>query len=421
MNIRITTVLRPTLRAAVLGALTLTVAGPVAADELRLDDGRVLVGKVVHKEDEKVFEVHTRDGLVVVPAAKVANHTTDAELRQRLETTKQNAGNTPFAYLQLAIDAYDYGLSPEMWRFLETAVKKQHKLEEQGEASAALGRRMQEFLARLEPEILPLQWRSANTAIRVKKLIQQVKLNNKRARTLAIREILAREQGADAALRKEARRNSLPYRRIAALEALALRAKNEQARGQQQNQYRFVLRTAILDGDDDVREAAARIAREHGQATKDSVHYLAGGLVHKIPKVRIRTAEALAELGHPSAIQQLVLAGPSAGAGLAVNANAQGGTRGHVAILQQQAYIRDFDVEVAQAAFIADPKVDVLQSGAVLDVRVAGVFEERVITRAYRRALKDLAGSRPPAKATDWAAWHAELQANQKPAETPGR
>ncbi|MCB9879736.1 MAG: hypothetical protein H6835_19245 [Planctomycetes bacterium] len=44
-------------------------------------------------------------------------------------------------------------------------------------------------------------------------------------------------------------------------------------------------------------------------------------------------------------------------------------TRGHVAVINQTAYVRDFDVEVAQAAFIADPKVDVIQDGIVLDVK----------------------------------------------------
>jgi general secretion pathway protein D len=42
--------------------------------------------------------------------------------------------------------------------------------------------------------------------------------------------------------------------------------------------------------------------------------------------------------------------------------------RGHVAVVNQTAYVRDFDVEVAQASFIADPKVDVIQDGIVLDV-----------------------------------------------------
>ncbi|HEX6811820.1 MAG TPA: hypothetical protein VF384_09385 [Planctomycetota bacterium] len=43
--------------------------------------------------------------------------------------------------------------------------------------------------------------------------------------------------------------------------------------------------------------------------------------------------------------------------------------RGHVAVINQTSYVRDFDVEVAQAAFIADPKIDVIQDGIVLDVQ----------------------------------------------------
>lgn len=42
--------------------------------------------------------------------------------------------------------------------------------------------------------------------------------------------------------------------------------------------------------------------------------------------------------------------------------------RGHVAVINQTTYVRDFDVEVAQAAFIADPKIDIIQDGIVLDV-----------------------------------------------------
>ncbi|MBL8722476.1 MAG: hypothetical protein JNK49_00435 [Planctomycetes bacterium] len=42
--------------------------------------------------------------------------------------------------------------------------------------------------------------------------------------------------------------------------------------------------------------------------------------------------------------------------------------RGHVAVINQTTYIRDFDVEVAQAAFIADPKIDIIQDGIVLEV-----------------------------------------------------
>ena len=40
-----------------------------------------------------------------------------------------------------------------------------------------------------------------------------------------------------------------------------------------------------------------------------------------------------------------------------------------MAVINQTSYVRDFNVEVAQASFIADPQVDVIQDGIVLDVR----------------------------------------------------
>jgi type II secretory pathway component GspD/PulD (secretin) len=53
--------------------------------------------------------------------------------------------------------------------------------------------------------------------------------------------------------------------------------------------------------------------------------------------------------------------------------------RGHVAVINQTAYVRDFDVEVAQAAFIADPKVDVIQDGIVLDVSPTILYDRKYI------------------------------------------
>jgi tetratricopeptide (TPR) repeat protein len=54
--------------------------------------------------------------------------------------------------------------------------------------------------------------------------------------------------------------------------------------------------------------------------------------------------------------------------------------RGHVAIINQTAYVRDFDVEVAQASFIADPKVDLIQDGLVLDVQPVIQQDRKYIT-----------------------------------------
>ncbi len=374
----------------------LLAAVPTArADELRLDDGRVLVGKVVERGD--TLEVTTIDGVVAVPKAKVTRRRTDDELRADLSKRAREQGSTPYDLLQLAQVARDFGLEPDMWRYTDQVVKSLGN-RANDDSARATRRRLDEFLGQLEPQLLPRRFRSAATAVRVHELLDRLRADTSVGRAAAIETLLVREPNADQDLRTEARRSSAERRRIGALSALDRRelAGND----------RFVLRTAILDGSADVRRTAIDIAR--GRADADAVAYLAPGLTHPNGKVRIRTAEAFANLGHADAVKMIVMAGPSAGAGLAGGGG--NGVRAHVAFLQQQAYIRDYDVEVAQAAFIADPKVDALTSGTVLDVTVAGVYEETVIVRAWQRALKDLTKSDPGADPRTWASWLANLQ-----------
>lgn len=387
--------------AAALAALLPSLS--LRADELRLDDGRVLVGKIAERGD--TFEVTTREGVVVVPKAKVVQRRTDDELRKALADTARNAGSTPFANLQLAMRAHQYGLEPELWRYLDAVAKAGSG---DVDAGPALDRRIEDFLAQLEPELLPRRWRQAPTAVRVHQLLDRLLPDTSPGRRTAIETLLAREPNADQALREEARRNGSERRRIGALAALQRRdlAGND----------RFVLRTAVLDGSSQVRRAAIQIARGRDDAA--AVAYLAPGLMHQNGKVRVRTAEAFGELAHPDGARLLAIAGPNAGKALA---GADQGVRAHVAFLNQQAYIRDYDVEVAQAAFIADPKVDVLHSGTVLDVTVAGVYEEIVIVRAWQKALKQITGADPGADPRLWATWLDNRSAQSPAAKTPPR
>ena len=133
---------------------------------------------------------------------------------------------------------------------------------------------------------------------------------------------------------------------------------------------RFVYRTAILDRSRDVRREAMNVTRELGKSM-DAIDYLAPGLVHQNARYRMRTASAFGDLGAVEALPLLVAAGPSASR--VRRALPGGATRANMSVVQQIAYIRDFDVEVAQASFIADPKVDVIHSGVVLDVTVLAV------------------------------------------------
>jgi hypothetical protein len=393
----------PSLRGLAAAAMVLAAAGLARADEVRLHDGRVLVGKVTKKNDGQLLEVETRDGVVAVAANEVSKLIPDTDLRTQLLAAAKAAGDTAFANLQLAMRARASGLEPEMWKHLDRALAQAAA----GETTEGHQRRTAEFLAQLEPELLPRRYRSATTKVRIRQLLDRVHAGTSAGRLAAIEELLAREANADQDLRHEARRNSNPRQRIAALTALQRRelAGND----------RFVLRTAILDGSEQVRTAA--IAMSAASVRADDLEYMAAGLTHGNAKVRVRTADALGGLGKPEAMKWLVLAGPNAGAGLAAS-NDPNAIRGHIAILQQQAYIRDYDVEVAQAAFIADPKVDVLQSGTVLDVTVAGVVEERIIVRHYRQAIQRLSQQDPGEDPRKWSAWLANREA-APPAAAP--
>ena len=153
-----------------------------------------------------------------------------------------------------------------------------------------------------------------------------------------------------------------------------------------------------------MRTAALELARP--QEKTEDISYLATGLAAQTAKVRVRTAEALGELGNPAAIKLLVMAAPNAGKALA---GGSGEVRSHIAVIQQQAYVRDYDVEVASAAFIANPKVDVLTTGSVLDVSVLAVSEVRTILQSYRRSLTKLASSDPGDNPGIWPTWLAQL------------
>ena len=64
--------------------------------------------------------------------------------------------------------------------------------------------------------------------------------------------------------------------------------------------------------------------------------------------------------------------------------------RANLAVLNQVAYVQDFNVEIAQAASIADPIVNVIQDGVVLDVRPVVSADRRFITLELRPTIAQL-------------------------------
>ncbi len=365
---------------------------PAAADEVRTKDGRTLIGPT--KVLEKVVIVDTADGKVRIPIADVLRIRSDEMLRAELDKLASSASSdTIHGQLSLARSARGYGLSTEMWtyldRCLEISKKKQHK-----------PRHMSAFLASLEPEILHRRLRKASTEVKVKvkELLYRVRPKQSAAKIAAIEAILAELDGAEKHLYTAARSMGKKQQRLSALRAI-------EARGGTKNQH-FLFRTSIYESEPSLRLEAMNMARQ-AKLADTAVAYLAQGLTHANPHVRIRTAQAYEMLASNNAVELLVHAGPVA----AATSLAGGSTRGHIAIINQQAYVRDFDVEVAHAAFIADPKIGVLQSGMKLEVQVFGTSTVRTqIVDSYRHALRKLAGRDPGPKTSTWSGWYGKLR-----------
>lgn len=118
---------------------------------------------------------------------------------------------------------------------------------------------------------------------------------------------------------------------------------------------------------------------------------------------RLYAAEALGRLGDKRAVPALMRA-----MRFPPGDNGSPKARANIAVLRQVAYIKDYDVEVAQSAFIADPIVDIAQDGAVLDASVVAITTQR---RVIGNALGTLTGSSFGGDAKRWDAWWKENRA----------
>ncbi len=168
----------------------------------------------------------------------------------------------------------------------------------------------------------------------------------------------------------------------------------------------LLVRRAVVDPNATARVEAARTLRD----ARDESFALrvAAALDLADARLRVAAADSLGEIGH--AVVLPVLAARLA----AVQSGGHpGGTRAHISITNQVAYVKDFDVEIAQASSIGDPIVDVVSDGTVLDVRVGGTSivsaaDER---RALCRSMRRISGVDLPDDAKKWLAWWKERTA----------
>ncbi len=166
---------------------------------------------------------------------------------------------------------------------------------------------------------------------------------------------------------------------------------------------------AVTDTDPGVRDTAFAATTKIGHP--QLFRFYTKQLFQRREATRLAAARALGALGDVRAVEYLVRRYAISGGG---------SSRGFVSSTQSTAYVRDFDVEVAQAAVIADPVIGIAQSGAVLDARVVGIFgtmstvEKRVISES----LEDLTGRRFGPNPDAWESWWKEHRAAEAARES---
>lgn len=381
----------------------LLLASAARADEVRLQDGRVLVGKVRQQGDRVTVE--TLDGAVEVSATEIVTRRTDAELRSELaRLARARDGDTAFDHLILAQTALRFGLEREMWREFDQVVSDEAR-------PASLQPAIERFMADLEPVLLAPAERQAAPSERARALIRQVKPGVGPGQREAVRAHLRGLDGVEDELLAQAHRGVRPDHRQTARIALADRGDDAS--------FAYLYRATVVGKTRADREAAAELLVER-DAARTASDYLVPALLHDNPDVRIHTAQALARLAVPEvAVPALVHAGPLAGTPRKLAGGGRPGHRAHMAQTTTKSYVRDFEVEIASASAVGNPVIGTARSGVVLDAHVAAVVTHHAkIALSYRRALASLAGSDPGANPRDWRDWMPSRFASESSRES---
>jgi hypothetical protein len=176
--------------------------------------------------------------------------------------------------------------------------------------------------------------------------------------------------------------------------------------------------SAVRDRDPEVRAAAVAAAVSFGHDDVAVPFVKALGSEH--PGLVANAARALATVGDARAVGAIVRRMISHG----------GGVRAVVEFLNKVSYIRDYDVEIAQAANIANPVIGTAVEGMVFDVKVVDVGMDRtVVEMILVDAFNKLTGLNARnvaeavelyrARATTWPDFPKHPEPKRKAAVTP--
>jgi HEAT repeat protein len=159
---------------------------------------------------------------------------------------------------------------------------------------------------------------------------------------------------------------------------------------------RALLLSAARDVDAGVRREATLAAASLGN--DDTAVPFVRALGSSNPRIVANAAEAIALLGDtraaPYVVKKLLSHGSSA--------------RQFVAFTRQVSYVRDYDVEIAQASNIANPDVGTLQEGVILDARVLdATYQTSWVESVLLGSLSRLAGTELRSREDALAWWQA--------------
>lgn len=395
-------------------------AGAAAADVVRTDEGLVLEGEVLREAGGDLV-VTTPEGVVRVPAARVVAHEPGEGPRarwRRAAVALEAAGGDGAAWYRLALEAGAQGLVAEEREALACVVAR-----EPGHAAARRAR---------GEELLEGRWVGADEARRARGLVpyagrwwlpEELELAQRAGAPDAAPPALP--VGSDvlrAAALLEAGLAGEPARRAAALRALAgvpsglrvaaalrlLGRRDPAVRAAACRELGVLgdeagLRALVFHGardlDGGVREAAVDALASLGH--DDAAVPFVRALGSTSPRLVANAAAALARLGDLRAVHALVKRLVSHGSS----------ARSFVSFTRQVSYVRDYDVELAQAASIANPQVGVLEEGVVLDIKVLDAsWTDTWLEPQLVDAIARLAGERLAGRAGALA-WYARAQA----------
>ena len=386
---------------AVLGLSVSLGSALQAQGMLELEDGTRVLGRIEQRGEH--FVVRRGSTLRRIAKADVRAHKTEAELEATLSQLAERVdADTAFARAQRGIWAFDHGLADAGWRILEGM---NHDVRTSRAARAAFERlqnlassellattRRSGLLERGRELLLGMQPRSKKPVRRAKNSVVAIAV----AKLLReeLRQTQQNEQGHHALLSKKAKSLTKLVRKYAATAVNSARrqaARNALLRSAEHDRE-FVWRQTIQWPRGQNRSKTIKDLHGNEQAD-EAAEYLSRWLRGGNATLKMRTAQALGEIGSARALPALRAAKSAITKSARRRATGDGSSRAYVAFTTQQAYIADFDVEVATAASIAKPVVKTLTSGVVLDARVAGVSWDRYIidfSREIDRSIKSI-------------------------------